>query len=52
MTFTCTLPLHLPTAAGPLLVAQQLHKHGMLGGKAGSSLVANMTSKARVLLKY
>ncbi len=30
-------------------MAQQLHKHGMLGGKAGISLVANMTSKARIL---
>ncbi|PRW55919.1 hypothetical protein C2E21_5144 [Chlorella sorokiniana] len=30
---------------GPLLVTQQLHKQGLLGGRAGSSLVANMTSK-------
>ena len=35
-----------PLGAGPLLVTQQLHKQGVLGGKAGSSMVANMTSKA------
>lgn len=36
--------------AGPLLVTQQLHKQGLLGGKAGSSLIANMTSKASCCL--
>lgn len=39
-----TPSLRLP---GPLLVTQQLRKQGLLGGKGGDSLVANMTSKAR-----
>jgi NAD(P)-dependent dehydrogenase (short-subunit alcohol dehydrogenase family) len=34
-------------AVGPLLVTQQLHQRGLLGGRRGGSLVANMTSKAR-----
>lgn len=34
-------------ALGPLLVTQQLHRRGLLGGRGGTSVVANMTSKAR-----
>lgn len=52
-------PRHLPppprdshpaaaATAGPLLVVQQLRKEGLLGGKAGDSLVANVTSKVGV----
>ena len=33
-------------AMGPLLVAQQLHKRGLIGGKR-PTLIGNVTSKAR-----
>lgn len=32
-------------AFGPLFVVQALHRHRLLGGSAGNSLVVNMTSK-------
>lgn len=42
-TATCPSLTH---PAGPLLVVQQLHQRGLLGGSGGESLVANVTSKA------
>lgn len=30
---------------GPLLVVQQLRKHGMIGKPSGETVVANLTSK-------
>jgi len=32
-------------AVGPLLVAQQLHRRGLIGGRGGATLVGNVTSK-------
>ena len=32
-------------AVGPLLVAQQLHRRGLIGGGGGATLIGNVTSK-------
>lgn len=39
------------TAAGPLEVTQQLRAQGLLGGKGGASVIANMSSKACAALR-
>ena len=36
-------------AVGPLLVAQQLHRRGLIGGRGGATLIGNVTSKARAV---
>ncbi len=38
-------------AVGPLLVAQQLHRRGLIGGRGGATLVGNVTSKVKLKLK-
>ena len=34
-------------AVGPLLVSQQLHRRGLIGGRGGPTLIGNVTSKVR-----
>jgi NAD(P)-dependent dehydrogenase (short-subunit alcohol dehydrogenase family) len=36
-------------AVGPLLVSQQLHRRGLIGGRGGPTLIGNVTSKVRHL---